>query len=461
VIVIEQESSAAIPWTTVPLSEAVDILDSKRVPVNRTERAKRPGNVPYYGATGQVDWIDDFLFDEELVLLGEDGAPFLEPQKPKAYRIVGKSWVNNHAHILRAKCGIDSKYLVYFLNTVDYRPFVSGTTRLKLTQAAMRQIPILLPSLDEQIQIVERIETQFARLDDAVSALERARTRLKRYRASVLKAACEGRLVPTEAELARKEGRSYEPASVLLERIRVEREAAPDKKRGKSKNSTPINATRLPELPDGWEWSRLGESILEGPTNGLYKPASEYGSGLPIIRIDDFQDFAIRPRSQLRQLHVSDDELAKYAVSPDDLIINRVNSAPQLGKSMIVPVELCPAVFESNMMGMKLSKLVQVKWVLFYLQSTDGRQRLTQNAKWAVNQASINQTDIRCTPVPLPPVDEQARIVEEVERRLSVIEQMEATVETNLKRSEALRQSILRLAFSGRLLRQEDGSTWS
>src|SRR5437762_9259028 len=85
----------------LPLGEVVDILDSRRIPVNSDERAKRVGDVPYYGATGQVGWIDDCIFDEELVLLGEDGAPFLDHTKPKAYMIRGKSWVNNHAHVLR------------------------------------------------------------------------------------------------------------------------------------------------------------------------------------------------------------------------------------------------------------------------------------------------------------------------------------------------------------------------
>lgn len=88
-------------WREHALSECVDVLDSKRIPINSKERALRVGPIPYYGATGQVGWIDDYLFDEELVLLGEDGAPFLDKSKPIAYVIEGKSWVNNHAHVLR------------------------------------------------------------------------------------------------------------------------------------------------------------------------------------------------------------------------------------------------------------------------------------------------------------------------------------------------------------------------
>jgi len=93
------------------LENIVEILDSQRIPVNSKEREGRKGRIPYYGATGQVGWIDDWLFNEELILLGEDGAPFLDPYKPKAYLIKGKSWVNNHAHVLRAKSGIPNAYI--------------------------------------------------------------------------------------------------------------------------------------------------------------------------------------------------------------------------------------------------------------------------------------------------------------------------------------------------------------
>ncbi|MGH8633546.1 MAG: hypothetical protein ACRET7_05370 [Burkholderiales bacterium] len=112
-----------------PLAEVADILDSKRVPVNAKERETRLGSVPYFGATGQVGWIDKHIFNEELVLLGEDGAPFLEPNKPKAYVIRVKTWVNNHAHVLRARV-VPTGWLAHYLNSITYEGLVTGTTRL-------------------------------------------------------------------------------------------------------------------------------------------------------------------------------------------------------------------------------------------------------------------------------------------------------------------------------------------
>jgi type I restriction enzyme S subunit len=152
-----------------PLEKLVDILDSQRVPVNATERLKRSGEIPYYGATGQVGTIDKKIFNETLILLGEDGVPFFDPSKHKAYEISGPAWVNNHAHVLRAKTdSLIQRYLLHFLNVFDYTGFVNGATRLKLTQGDMKRIPVPLPSIQVQQEIVEK-------LDDALAAVESLR----------------------------------------------------------------------------------------------------------------------------------------------------------------------------------------------------------------------------------------------------------------------------------------------
>lgn len=196
-------------WTNTTLENVVDILDDKRVPVNSKERAKRQGNVPYYGATGQVGHINDYIFDEELVLLGEDGAPFLEPLKNKAYLISGKSWVNNHAHVLRGT-KVSNKFLCFFLNQVDYSRFVSGTTRWKINQSALKTIPIRVPSMSEQRRIVSKIESIFSYTDTVDAHVTKLLSTLATLRKSSLKLAFEGRLVSQNPR--------DEPAHMLLER---------------------------------------------------------------------------------------------------------------------------------------------------------------------------------------------------------------------------------------------------
>jgi type I restriction enzyme S subunit len=179
----------------MPLVDCVDILDSSRKPVNANERAKRPGPVPYYGATGQVGWIDAYLFDEELVLLGEDGAPFLDKSKPIAYVINGKSWVNNHAHVLRARSGLTTnQYLKYFLDAFDFTDYVGGSTRDKLTKTAMCRIPVVLPPFDVQLAMVRLLDSASQHQQSASDHLETCSQILERFRQSVLKAASAGRL---------------------------------------------------------------------------------------------------------------------------------------------------------------------------------------------------------------------------------------------------------------------------
>jgi len=160
------------------LGQLVDVLDHKRVPVSAKERASRSGEVPYYGAAGQVGWIDKPLFDEPLLLLGEDGVQFFDPAKSKAYVIDGPAWVNNHAHVLRARHDlVERRFLMYYLNWTDFHGFANGTTRLKLTKSAMTSMPIPLPSLGEQRRIIEILEDHLSRLDAARSALAAAQRR--------------------------------------------------------------------------------------------------------------------------------------------------------------------------------------------------------------------------------------------------------------------------------------------
>ena len=162
-------------WTACRLEQVADILVDLRKPINSSERDSRIRNrqidelYPYYGATGQVGLIDDYIINGNYLLLGEDGAPFLDKNAIKAYSISGKSWVNNHAHILSPK--IDFEFLQYSLNQIDYSEYVNGSTRLNLTQTDMRSIKIMLPPLAEQKRIKSKIQILFSQLDLMMESL--------------------------------------------------------------------------------------------------------------------------------------------------------------------------------------------------------------------------------------------------------------------------------------------------
>ena len=161
-------------WCVCRLEDICQICDNKRQPINSSERLERKKNTsnlyPYYGATGQVDWIDDYMLDGTFILLGEDGAPFLDKNADKAYIVSGKFWVNNHAHILYPRC--DVSYLTHYLNRYDYSECVNGSTRLKLTQADMKNIDIFLPPLNEQLRISQTIRNIFDSIDAIAAELQ-------------------------------------------------------------------------------------------------------------------------------------------------------------------------------------------------------------------------------------------------------------------------------------------------
>jgi type I restriction enzyme S subunit len=198
--------------------------DGRRVPIRADDRAKRKGRFPYYGASGVIDSIDDFLFDGDYLLIGEDGANLLSRSTPIAFRASGKFWVNNHAHVVQAFAGIPLAYLETYVNEIDLQEFVTGTAQPKLTQDALNRIPVPIPPLLEQHEIVRRVDALFNLADGIEQHVAEATARTDKLTQAILAKAFRGELVPTEAELARRAGRSYEPASVLLARIRAERE---------------------------------------------------------------------------------------------------------------------------------------------------------------------------------------------------------------------------------------------
>jgi type I restriction enzyme S subunit len=439
------EKDLPLGWRVSPLEDVVDILDGKRVPINAKERETRTGQVPYYGATGQVGWIDDYLFDEELVLLGEDGAPFLDSSKPKAYVIRGKSWVNNHAHVLRAKDGTPNAYLKYFLDRFDYHGFVTGTTRLKLTQGAMRQIPVPLPSPEERKRIVAEIEKQFSRLDEAVANLIHTKANLKRHKAALLKAAVEGKLT----EAWRKQHPNIEPATKLLERILTERRAKWSG-RGKNKAPLPPETSDLPSLPNSWAWATV-EQVSTLVQYGSSAKTHEEAIGVPVLRMGNIEDGRLQFDS-LKYLPKKHDEFPELFLREGDILFNRTNSAELVGKTAVYKGKPTPCSFASYLIRVRLAQGCAPDLLAYFINSVFGRAWIAKVVSQQVGQANVNGTKLQALAVPLPPFDEQRQIVAEVERRLSVINELESTVEANLARAQRLKQSILEASFAGRLV---------
>ncbi len=175
-------------WTVRPLGHVCEFLDGQRVPIKESDRAKRRGEYPYYGASGIIDWIDGFIFDEELILIGEDGANIVDRSSPMAYKVSGKCWVNNHAHVLRPHDTYDIDFLVEYLESISYLPFKSGTAQPKLNKAACEAIPIPVPPKNEQ----QKIGNIFRCASAVLSRLDKNLLNSKRLKAELTNQLCNG-----------------------------------------------------------------------------------------------------------------------------------------------------------------------------------------------------------------------------------------------------------------------------
>ncbi|MGA7181142.1 MAG: restriction endonuclease subunit S [Thiobacillaceae bacterium] len=427
----------AADWCVKNVGDICSIRTGK-LDVNQ---ADEDGAYPFFTCAEKVYRINTPAFDAEAVLLAGNG-----DFNVKYYK--GKFNPYQRTYVL-SDLQVDGKYLYYYISyrlrdlTGDSR----GSTIKYIRLGDVRDYPVPVAPLVQQKRIVAEIEKQFSRLDEAVANLKRIKANLKRYKAAVLKAAVEGRLVETEAERARREGRSYETGAQLLQRI-LETRRNQWQGKGKYKETAAPDTTALPKLPEGWVWASLGSLIVDGPQNGLYLPKSLYGSGHPILRIDDYQQDWMRPITELQRVRAKPEDVVTYSLRSGDIVINRVNSPSHLGKVAVWAIEAEMPLFESNMMRAALSSGVVPLYVATYLRSLHGRARLTKQAKWAVNQASINQQDVCGTQVPLPSLAEQNRIVAEVELRISVLRETEAQVDANFRRTDRLRQSILSHAFA-------------
>ncbi len=425
-------------WNVEPLGSCVDVLDRLRKPVNGKERESRHGSVPYYGATGRVGWIDEPLFNEELILLGEDGAPFLDKSKPIAYLIDGPSWVNNHAHVLRARGSVTTnRYMKHYLDSFDYTDFVQGSTRDKLNQGAMKEIPVLLPPLDVQNQIVQLIEEVEKSRASAASHLAAARLTIERFRQAVLAAACSGRLT------ADWRGQNTEPSSVVqvLSELRS--------KRKERKQREQAVSLLLPELPETYVIASLGECAVMLEYGTSQKCVTDSTSGVPVLRMGNIQhgqlDFG-----DLKYCSV-DGEIIRLMLEPGDLLFNRTNSPELVGKSAVYQSDV-PASFASYLIRVRFDNRAALpEFVNYWLNSAWGRAWAQLAKTDGVSQSNINGSKLALMPVLLPPIDEQGVIVERVSRMLMVADAIHARVESASSAVDKSSQAVLAKAFRGQL----------
>ena len=329
-----------------PLLEVCDLLDSKRVPVTSNKRIHGP--YPYYGANGIQDYVNDYIFDDDLVLLAEDGGNFGSKDKPIAYRVSGKCWVNNHAHVLKPREGLNVDYLCYSLMYYDTKRLVNGATRKKLTQAAMKNIKIPILAYNEQLKIVKRIAV--------VSTLIKNRKK----------------------ELG------------LLDEL--------VKSRFLEMFGEPwVNDKEFPCYSVG--------QVAESVTYGTSAPASDSGQ-YEYLRMNNLTDNGQLDLSDLKRIDMSDEQAEKYMVKKGDILFNRTNSIDLVGKTALFNLNN-PMIIAGYLIRIRLSDKVNPVYFVAYMNMPYMKEKLRNIAKGAVNQANINSKELKSIQILIPPLSLQ------------------------------------------------------
>lgn len=460
---VVESSDIPATWQLVPLKE-LGVWSGGGTP----SKAK-----PEYWTNGSIPWVSPKDMKAERIVDSEDHITKVAVEESTAKLIpegsilvVTRSGILSHSlpvaittvpvtvnQDLKAiipKEGVLSEYVAWalrcfareILNTCSKQ----GTTVASIETAALHHFEIPVAPLDQQKHIVAEIEKQFSRLDEAVANLKRVKANLKRYKVAVLKAAVEGRLVETEAELARREGRSYENGAELLQRILETRRS---QWQGKSKYKEPAapDTTDLPELPEGWVWVSV-EQITTEMMNGYGKRSQAGGFPQVVLRLADIVDGEIS-LADVRKINCTDDEVTKYALQVHDLLVLRVNGSPDLvGRFVFVHHSPVVMLYCDHFIRARCVTSDLAIWLRAYSDVERCRRYIDLNKVSSAGQNTINQGVLSRLAIPLPPVSEQHRIVAEVDRRLSLLRKTEAQVSANLQRAERLLQSILKSAFS-------------
>ena len=407
VLVPEDQQPYEVPenWQWVFLTKGfAECKDSYRKPVNSTERASRTGNIPYYGATGQVGWIDDYLTDEELVLLGEDGAPFLDPYKDKAYIINGKAWVNNHAHILKAYYGhFGNVFLMYYLNVFNYNGYVNGTTRMKLTQTSMDTIPVPLPPVSEQQRIVDRIESLFAKLDEAKEKAQAVVDGYEDRKRAILHQVFSGELTESWRKL--------------------------------HKNQCFRKTVTIKEICSSLSYGTSSKSSKEGK--------------IAVLRMGNIQDGEIDWNDLVYSNNESDNQ--KYALSSGDILFNRTNSAEHVGKTAIYRGEK-PAIYAGYLIKLDYDhSVITGEYLNLLLNSPEAKEYCNKVKTDAVNQSNINAQKIGAFEIPLIDVEEQKESCRLAQKMITAEREVRNSAAEAIGRINSMKKAILTKAFRGEL----------
>lgn len=413
-------------WAETTLGNLVKILDNLRKPI--TAKDRKEGPYPYYGANGIQGYHNEYIFDEKLLLVAEDGGHFGSKTRDIAYIIEGKSWVNNHAHVLKNVQGVSLEYLFQYLRRFDVKPWVTGATVPKLNQAKLRELPVVLPPSKEQERIEKKIESCFAKIETTEVNLNKVEALLEKYRKSILAKAFRGELVLQDPS----EGTGHE----LLNKIFPSYEIIQCDQRKSN-------------IPESWALSDF-DTISTRKGGGTPSRANkEYFKGyIPWITVADipkeiFDVFVIKESRE----SITNEAIKESSTNliPEGSVI--LSTRVSVGKIGINSVPLCTNQDFSSFTNIKINN----KFFAYFLLKINSE--LIASSKGTTIKG-INLSDLQKIKVPIPALKEQERIVQKIELCFKKIDAIRKAVVEKRKLLAKTKESILAKAFEGRLVEQ-------
>jgi type I restriction enzyme S subunit len=369
-------------WNSQRLEQCTDILDHMRIPVNSQERAENHGYTPYYGANGLQGYINGWIFDEPLILLAEDGGYFDEYMtRPVAYQISGKSWVNNHAHILRPKIEFDFNFVFYSIEHKNIMPFIKGGTRAKLNQKELREIEIFTP---DDMNIQREISSILLVIDESIKKTEALITKYQQIKKGVMHDLFT-RGIGTNGKLRP----SHEQAPELY---------------------FETDSCRIPKEWHCKEISHFTTSAQYGISTGL----SDEEQGIPVLRMNNIK----RNRFDVSDLKYSSDHAAfLLKLKTGDVLYNRTNSMEHVGKTAIWRNELEECSFASYLVRINLKEdQIDSEYFSHWMSQVSTQNALRRYATPAVQQVNINPTNLQKVLISCPvELEEQKNIVQRID----------------------------------------------
>ncbi len=419
----EGEPQFEIPasWGWERFGNLIINFDSQRRPVTKSERKTTKGLYDYYGATGAIDRVDDWIFDGEYLMIGEDGGNFFV-DRDNSFIARGRFWANNHVHVVKPII-CDISYLKTCLDAYDLpnMGLINGIAVPKLNQENMNSILIPVPPLAEQKRIVAKIEELLPLIDRYEQAWNRLEDLNKRFpmdlQKSILQLAIQGKLVPQRPE----EGTGEE----LYQQIQAEKQALI--KAGKLKKEKPLpeitEAEKPFEIPESWKWVRFSELMLAmstGPFGSMLHKSDYIENGIPLVNPANIVNGKIYPSAKMMVSRETRDRLESYILHRGMIVMGRRG---EMGRCAVVSANEEGWLCGTGSFFMTPNSLLFVPYLSMFF-STPYAKYYLGGESIGTTMSNLNHTILSKIPIPLPPFAEQERIVaklDEVLSRLKII----------------------------------------